>query len=391
MTRRQMSPPRSRASFCAVLWSVPNPLFRTSLPVSSSARQPIWAEEALAAPASTCCRTWLRSRVEVAACRASCRLRSSQMLLSCFSYSSALRAATTPWLPSVESTRWSSSVHSRFLVSKTVSVPQSPPSSSIGMQMAASIPAPTRSPAERSSGSDVRSETAVARRLSMVAPTMPCPLRNSEPSSSAENPTDMMTTWLPSTLDRVSSPAAPSTTRIAVSSVFFSTTRDPWVTVVSAAETSPRASRSVSSREAWPATTCRTREFSTATPAMDPSSSRAAMSCRVKLEVPRRPRHSAPMTPVLPRIGISASFTVTACSWSLRPLNVCWSSVTALRRIVSPSRTCARASSTGVSASKSIARPASYAITSLPRSSTSARASSIVFPEASLTRSLISE
>ena len=79
----------------------------------------------MAAPASTCCRTWLRSRVEVAACSASCRLRSSQMLRSFFSYSSAFRTATTPWLPNVARTRWSSAVHSRFLSSKTESVPQS--------------------------------------------------------------------------------------------------------------------------------------------------------------------------------------------------------------------------------------------------------------------------
>ena len=111
------------------------------------------------------------------------------------------------------------------------------------------------------------------------------------------------------------------------------------MTVVSAWDTSPSASRAVSSRDAWPVTTWRMREFSTATPAIEPSSSRAPMSCCVKLDGAAPAQAQRAETPVLPRMGVSASFTVTACVSSLRPLNMRCSSVTALRSTVSPSRT----------------------------------------------------
>src|SRR5258705_424951 len=70
------------------------------------------------------------------------------MLRLLSSYSSALRIATTPWLPSVDRTRWSSSVHSRGRTSKTLRVPHIRPSSSIGVHSAERNPEPFRSGAE---------------------------------------------------------------------------------------------------------------------------------------------------------------------------------------------------------------------------------------------------
>src|SRR5439155_1516435 len=132
--------------------------------------------------------------------------------------SSALRTATTPWLASVARTRWSSAVHSRFLSSKTERVPQSCPSSSIGVQIAASSPA--RSGGDASSACQARSPTTVARPLSIVAPTTPWPFWKTVPLGSAASQTAMMATWCPSEVVRVSIPAVPSTTRIAASLVF---------------------------------------------------------------------------------------------------------------------------------------------------------------------------
>ena len=135
-----------------------------------------------------------------------------------------MRTATTPWLPSVASTRWSSWVQSRFLMSNTVSVPQRRPSSSIGVQSAERRPNAFRSGGELRSKLVLVSTSAVTVWLSITAPTMPCPLVNSIELMSAGKPVDMITRCVPSAVVRVSSAAVAPVTRVAASSVFCSRT-----------------------------------------------------------------------------------------------------------------------------------------------------------------------
>ena len=83
-------------------------------------------------------------------------------------------------------------------------------------------------------------------------------------------------------------------------------------------------------------------EFSTAIPAMVPSSSRVGSSRSVKLLAWRRPRHTAPSTPCLPRIGIRASATALPSGGS-RPLNSPSAWVADFRITVCPCTTLVRA------------------------------------------------
>ena len=215
------------------------------------------------------------------------------------------------------------------------------------MQIAACSPYWTRSGGDWSSGLWLMSGTAVARPLSITAPMIPWPFCTTRSSTAEGSPSDMIAAWLPSAVVRVSSPALAMVTRTAVSRVFCSRTLEPCVTVVSACETSPSASSAVSNFDAWPVTTWRMREFSTATPAIVPSSSRAATSRWLNPADPFRPRQMAPSTPSLPRIGVRASLVVPPSVLGTRPLKRPSSAVIRLRRTVSPSRTLASGPTTG--------------------------------------------
>ncbi len=339
-TSWQISPPRSSASRWAVSRSVPAAARTTSClsPPSSRARTPIWASAALPTDASTWFSTSSISSVEVTAVSPSIRLPSSQIIILLESNSSALLSATTAWLARVERTRVSSSLHSRRSGLKTARVPQKVCWLVIGTQSAPRSPAARRSggPPARSKES-ATSVTASGCRLSATAPITPWPLLISLPTKARGKPRTAMTRLRSSPIAWVSSAWVPPPRRAATSSVFCSSAAVPWVVVVRAWEISLSESSAEVTLSAWPDTFLRIREFSTATPAMAPSSWRAGMSLSPKPMPPLRPRQSAPKIPSRPEIGASASATWAVSEPGSTPLKSPSERVTRRRITVLPS------------------------------------------------------